>query len=116
MAGGRSFFVGLVRRVSLLGVFVAASAIILAAGAFVLVERLSATVRQQAIDSEVASANVFASAVISPLLVHGDRLVVATAGAGRSGRATRSPLRGPVSRWSARNGRTYPAARAGYLS
>ena len=79
------------RRVTLLGLFLAASAVILAAGAFVLADRLTSTVRRQAIDGEVASANVFVSAVVSPMLVRGDRLLVASGAGVGAERAIRVP-------------------------
>ena len=91
MASYRSTIDGLARRVTLLGLFLVASAVILAAGAFVLADRLTTTVRQQAIDGEVQSANVFVSAVVSPLLVRGDRLVRAGGGAAGVAPAIRVP-------------------------
>lgn len=66
------------RSLTLLRVFMLTSALILAAGAFVLVDRLTVTLRQQAIDGEVSSAAIFASTVLSPALVHGDRLDAAS--------------------------------------
>ena len=87
----RSTIGGLGRRVTLLGIFLAASVVILATGAYILADRLTATLRQQAIDSEVASAGLFASAVVSPTLVHGDRLVSVTGALARGGRAIRVP-------------------------
>jgi len=84
-------FGGVGRRVTLLGLFLGASAVILAAGAFVLADRLTSTVRQQAIDGEVASANIFVSAVVSPMLVRGDRLLVASGAGLGAGRAIRVP-------------------------
>jgi putative nucleotidyltransferase with HDIG domain len=91
MASPGSIVGRLGRRLTLLGAFLAASAVILSAGAFVLADRLTTTLRQQAIDGEVASANRFVSAVVSPRLVRGDRLVIARNGVVGAGGSIRLP-------------------------
>ncbi|MEP6892372.1 MAG: HD domain-containing phosphohydrolase, partial [Gaiellaceae bacterium] len=82
---------GVGHSLTLLRVFLVASALILTAGAFVLADRLTVTVRQQAIDSEVTSADVFASAVLSPTVVRGDRLVTRASVVVRLGRNIKVP-------------------------
>ena len=91
MVTSRSTIDRLGRRLTLLGIFLAASAVILAVGAYVLADRLTTTLRLQAIDGEVSSANLFAGAVVSPLLVRGDRLVPAGGGAAGVVRSIRVP-------------------------
>ena len=82
---------GMARSLTLLRLFLIASAVILTAGAFVLVDRLTVKVRQQAIDSEVTSADIFASAVLSPTVVRGDRLVTRSSVVVRVGRDIKVP-------------------------
>ena len=64
------------RSLTLLRLFLVASALILAVGAFALTQRLSGAVRSQAVQDEIDNATTFAGAVLSPSLVHGSRLVV----------------------------------------
>ena len=64
------------RSLTLLRLFLVASALILAVGAFVLTQRLSGAVRSQAIQDEIDNATVFANAVLAPSVVRGDKLVL----------------------------------------
>jgi putative nucleotidyltransferase with HDIG domain len=82
---------GAARTMTLLRIFLVAAAVILAVGALVLTHRLTATLRDQALDGEVSSASLFASAVLSPAIVQGNRLVPASAQALRLASATRVP-------------------------
>jgi hypothetical protein len=64
------------RSLTLLRLFLVASALILAVGAFALTQRLGGAVRSQAIQDEIDSATVFASAVLALSVVHGDKIVI----------------------------------------
>jgi HD-GYP domain-containing protein (c-di-GMP phosphodiesterase class II) len=64
------------RSLTLLRLFLVASALILAVGALALTQRLGGAVRSQAIQDEIDSATVFASAVLAPSVVHGDKIVI----------------------------------------
>jgi HD-GYP domain-containing protein (c-di-GMP phosphodiesterase class II) len=79
------------RSLTLLRLFLVASAAILAAGAFILTNLLTTTLRNQAIDSEVNAAGVYASAVLAPVVVRGNRLVAATPAARAIARSSRVP-------------------------
>src|SRR5260221_5785091 len=80
------------RWVTLLRLFLVASALILAAGAVLLTARLTRTLRAQAIAGEVDSATLFANAVLSPSIVRGDRLSSTTPRLVRVGRTIRVPV------------------------
>jgi putative nucleotidyltransferase with HDIG domain len=67
---------GTARSLTLLRLFLVASAAILAVGAIVLTEHLTGAVRDQAIQDQVDSATVFARSVLGPTIVHGDKLVL----------------------------------------
>ena len=72
----RTFVGGTARSLTLLRLFLLASAAILAVGAIVLTERLTGAVREQAIQDEVDSATVFAGSVLGPAIVRDDKLVL----------------------------------------
>ena len=64
------------RSLTLLRLFLVASALILAVGAIVLTQRLGGAVRSQAVQDEIDSATIFASSVLAPSVVRGDKIVV----------------------------------------
>jgi len=72
----RTFVRSTARSLTLLRLFLVASAAILAVGAIVLTERLTGAVRDQAIQDEVDSATVYANSVLSPVLVKNNRLAL----------------------------------------
>ena len=80
------------RSVTLLRLFLVASAAILAVGALVLSARLTGTLRQQAVNSEVESATFVANAALSPSIVRGDHLSAVTPTLLRTDRAIRLPV------------------------
>jgi putative nucleotidyltransferase with HDIG domain len=87
----RRLLARLARSLTLLRLFVGASALILALGAIVLTHQLTASVRAQAIRDEIDSATVLADAVLSPAVVRGDRLAATTPNALRLGRSIKLP-------------------------
>jgi putative nucleotidyltransferase with HDIG domain len=68
------------RSVTLLHVFLLASAVILLVGALILTSVLTATVRTQAIESQRSSLTRYVDGVLRPQLVHGDRIAVGVKG------------------------------------
>lgn len=60
---------------TLMRLFVAASAVILVAAAFVLASALTRTLRSQALDEEQTSLTQYVDGVLSPVVVHDDRVV-----------------------------------------
>ncbi len=79
------------RSVTLLRLFLVASGVILATGAFILTNLLTTTLRKQALESEVESASLLASAVLAPTVVRGNG-VVATPAAVRIAQTIRVPI------------------------
>jgi putative nucleotidyltransferase with HDIG domain len=87
----RTLVRGTARSLTLLRLFLVASAAILAVGAIVLTERLTGAVRDQAIQDQVDSATVFARSVLGPTIVHDDKLVLDRSTIDRLERTVRLP-------------------------
>jgi hypothetical protein len=87
---------GLGRSVTLLRVFVGASALILAVGAVALSETLSSDLHSAALDDNAADAETYVDAALAPIVVHGNRIVVTRSARARFRRAAalRTDVRG----------------------
>src|SRR5690242_4200895 len=77
LAAGRD---QLARSITLLRVFVVASALVLAAGALLLGSRMTATIRTQAIDDAKANVLQYSDTVVSRYAVHDGRIDVTPEG------------------------------------
>ena len=76
MGAGRRLQDSVARSVTLLRVFLIASAVILGIGAVALGAMLTRTVHRQAVDDERAGIVQYVGSVITPELVRGNRLVM----------------------------------------
>jgi len=87
---------GLGRSVTLLRVFVGASALILAVGAAALSETLSSDLHSAALDDNAADAETYVDAALAPIVVRGNRIVVTRSARARFRRAAalRTDVRG----------------------
>ena len=89
MGAGRRLQDSVARSVTLLRVFLIASAVILAVGAIGLGAMLTRTVHRQAVDDERAGIVQYVGSVITPELVRGNRLVMTRSAAATLGRGMR---------------------------